>query len=156
MSVETVKTYLEKWGKAGDVQEFEVSSATVELAALALNTEPERIAKTISIKADEGCVLIVAAGDVKIDNGKFKAQLGFKPRMLSVEEVEEQTGHRIGGVCPFALTNPKARVFTDVSLKRFDTVFPAAGSASSAIELTNDELFEISESLGWVDVCKAK
>lgn len=153
MSVEAVREYLKQWGKDPAVMEFDVSSATVELAARALNTAPERIAKTLSIQDGEGCMLLVAAGDVKLDNAKFRARFGFKPRMLALEQVEEMTGHRVGGVCPFAV-KPGVKVFTDVSLKRFATVFPAAGSANSAIELTCPELFELSGSQDWVDVCK--
>lgn len=154
VSIEKVKNYLKKFEKDKDVLEFEASSATVELAAAALNTEPARIAKTLSFKAENSAILVVAAGDVKIDNKKFKSFFGFKPRMLSFDDVEKLTGHAVGGVCPFALPED-VKVYTDVSLRRFDTVFPACGSSNSAIELTCDDLFRISQSEGWVDVCKS-
>ena len=153
MSIEKVREYLKPYQKDSQIQEFAVSSATVELAAQALQTDPARIAKTISLKDDDGCILVVAAGDGKIDNAKFKAEFHRKAKMLSADEVEPLTGHQIGGVCPFA--NPEsARVFLDVSLKRFATVFPACGSSNSAIELTCEELFDISHAEKWVDVCK--
>ena len=153
MSVAVVKEYLKQWGKAGDVREFPVSSATVELAARAVGCEPARIAKTLSFKLDEGCVLVVAAGDARVKNGKFKAVFGKKAAMLSPDEALALTGHAVGGVCPFAIANPAVRVFLDISLQRFATVFPACGSANSAIELTCDELFEYSKATDWVDVC---
>jgi prolyl-tRNA editing enzyme YbaK/EbsC (Cys-tRNA(Pro) deacylase) len=153
MSVQIVKDYLKQWNKARDVQEFSVSSATVQLAAAALGVEPARIAKSITFKKDEGCLLVVAAGDAKIDNAKFKAQFGGKPRMLTAEEVFAMTGYNVGGVCPFALPEGVS-VFLDVSLKRFTTVFPACGSSNSCIELTLAELETYSSSQGWVDVCK--
>lgn len=155
MSIQKVKEYLKKFGKDGEVQEFKVSSATVELAAEALHVEPARIAKTLSFHDNEtgGCILIVTAGDTKIDNAKFKKRFGFKARMLGAEEVALFTGHEIGGVCPFA--NPKtATTYLDSSLKRFQTVFPAAGSSNSAIRLTCDQLFELSNAVEWVEVCK--
>lgn len=153
MSIETVKTYLQPYGVADRVQEFSVSSATVELAAQALGVEPARIAKTISLKAEDGCVLVVAAGDAKIDNSKFKAEFHMKAKMLGADEVLPLTGYPVGGVCPFA--NPDAaKVYCDVSLQRFDTVFPACGTANSAIELSCDELYDCAHSLKWVDVCK--
>lgn len=151
--IETVKRYLEPYGVADRVQEFSVSSATVELAAQALGVEPARIAKTISLQADNGCILVVAAGDAKIDNGKFKAEFHRKAKMLNAEEVLPLTGHPVGGVCPFANPNTAA-VYCDISLKRFATVFPACGTANSAIELNCEELFRYSHSLKWVDVCK--
>ena len=155
MAIEKVKEYLKTFGRDGDVQEFDVSSATVELAAAALRTDPARIAKTISLYGDDGCLLIHAAGDVKIDNAKFKAQFGRKAKMLAPEDVEPLTGHAPGGVCPFA--NPAgARVYLDVSLRRFDAVYPACGSANSAIRLTCEELEKLSNSQGWIDVCKPK
>ena len=135
------------------VQEFDVSSATVELAAQALHVEGQRIAKTLSFHVDDHVVLIVAAGDAKIANPKYKAQFHTKAKMLSHEEAETLIGHAVGGVCPFA--NPDGvRTYLDVSLQRFETVFPAAGSSNSAIQLTCDELAEYSHSLGWIDVCK--
>ena len=153
MSIEAVKTYLEPYGVAGRVQEFDVSSATVELAAQALGVEPARIAKTISLQSDGGCILVVAAGDAKLDNSKFKAEFHRKAKMLSADEVLPLTGYPVGGVCPFA--NPDtAAVYCDISLKRFSTVFPACGTPNSAIELSCEELFQYSHSQKWVDVCK--
>lgn len=153
MSVDKVKKYLTRFSMQDRLKEFPVSSATVELAAKALEVEPARIAKTISFRREDGCILIVAAGDAKIDNAKFKAEFGFKAKMLSAEEVEPLTGYRIGGVCPFD-NPPEARVYCDDSLKRFETVFPAGGSESSCVVLSCDELFRLSESVKWVDVCK--
>lgn len=153
MSIEIVREYLKQYGRETDVLEFDVSSATVDLAAKALGVLPARIAKTISLKDSDGCLLVVTAGDGKIDNAKFKAEFGFKARMLTPEEALALTGHAVGGICPFALPEG-VHVYTDISLKRFDTVFPACGSSNSAIELTCDELFEYSGSLKWVDVCK--
>lgn len=153
MAIEKVREYFEGLGLGDRVQEFPVSSATVELAAQAVGCEPARIAKTLSFAMDGGCILIVTAGDRKIDNGKFKARFGCKAKMLPAEDVERLTGHQVGGVCPFA-SNPEAKVYTDVSLKRFETVYPAAGSASSAVRLSCDELFRYSNSGEWVDVCK--
>lgn len=154
MSVEKVKAYFQTLGRADDVLEFSVSSATVELAAQALNVIPARIAKTLSFKVDDKCVLIVTAGDAKVDNPKYKAFFGTKARMLSPDEVLESTGHAVGGVCPFGVDNEKVTCYTDVSLRRFDTVYPAAGSSNSAIELTCDELFAYARSADWIDVCK--
>lgn len=157
MSIAKVKEYLKDYGRDCDVQEFPVSSATVELAARALDVEPARIGKTLSFHGDEttGCILIVTAGDMKIDNSKFKKQFGFKAKMLGAGEVAMLTGHEIGGVCPFA--NPDhAAIYLDVSLQRFSTVFPAAGSTNSAIELTCEELFKYSQAREWIDVCKTK
>ena len=156
MSVELVRNHLEQYGLGDRIREFEVSSATVELAAEALGTEGARIAKTISLYGKEGgCVLIVCAGDYKIDNGKFKARFGFKPKMLSFEDALSMTGHAVGGVCPFALPEGTP-VYLDESLKRFDTVYPAAGSSSSAVVLTPDELFHASLALSWEDLCKPR
>lgn len=153
MSIERVKEYLKQYGRDGDVREFPVSSATVELAAQALGVIPARIAKTISLKDGGGCMLIVAAGDGKIDNARFKKEFGMKAKMLAPDETETLTGYAVGGICPFA--NPAgARVFLDESLRRFQTVFPACGSSSSAIELTCGELSEYSRCIKWVDVCK--
>ena len=135
------------------VQEFEVSSATVELAAKALNCKPERIAKTLSFKVDEQPILIVVAGDAKIDNAKYKAKFNKKAKMLAFEEVETIIGHAVGGVCPFAI-NDGIKVYLDESLKRFETVYPACGSSNSAIELTIEELEKYSNYISWVDVCK--
>ncbi len=155
MSVDKVRKYLEQFGAADRIHEFEESSATVELAAKALGTAPERIAKSISLYSnDGGCILIVCAGDVKIDNKKFKECFGCKPKMLSADDVLPMTGHPVGGVCPFDVNNG-VKVYLDESLRRFDTVYPAAGSASSAVELTCDELFRFSGALSWEDVCKS-
>ena len=154
MSVQLVKEYLKQWDFDKKVKEFEVSSATVELAAQAVGVIPARIAKTLSFKVDEGCVLIVTAGDAKIDNKKYKEFFHTKAKMLTAEEVVEFTGHAIGGVCPFAIENPNVKVYLDDSMKRFDIVYPAAGSSSSAVELTLPELELSSGSLAWIDVCK--
>lgn len=153
MSIERVKAYLDQYGLADRIREFEASSATVELAARAAGVEPGRIAKSLSFKLEERTVLVVAAGDVKVDNAKYKAAFGGKAKMLTAAEAVERTGHAVGGVCPFA--NPEGTTaYLDVSLKRFDTVFPAAGSPNSAIELSCAELEAFSHSAGWVDVCK--
>ena len=142
MSVESVKEYLKKWGKDQDVREFSQSSATVELAAQAVGVVPARIAKTLSFMQKDGdrAVLVVAAGDAKIDNPKYKHTFGCKAKMLTPEEVVAYTGHAVGGVCPFANPEGRTETYLDESLKRFDTVFPAAGSASSAVEMTCQEL----------------
>lgn len=154
MSFESVKTHFKQWNREQDMMEFETSSATVELAAEAIGVIPARIAKTLSFRGeDDKAILIVAAGDAKIDNKKFRQTFGFKARMLTPDEVLEQTGHAIGGVCPFGLRN-ELDVYLDVSMKRFETLFPACGSSNSAIELTNDELFQYSLAKEWVDVCK--
>lgn len=155
MAIDKVREYLKVFGKDQDILEFEESSATVELAALAVGCEPARIAKTMSFmgKEEDTCILVVTAGDCKIDNGKFKKTFGMKARMPKGEDVERLTGHAIGGVCPFA--NPEhVTIYLDESMKRFDTVFPAAGSANSAIQLTCEELERLSGANGWVDVCK--
>ncbi len=154
MSLEKVKDYFARYGLQGRVQEFPVSSATVELAAQALQCEPCRIAKTLSFLVGETPVLIVAAGDAKIDNPKYKAQFGTKAKMLTPEQAQTLVGHAVGGVCPFAV-NPGVAVYLDVSLRRFETVFPACGSANSAIELTIPELEQYAGCKQWVDVCKA-
>ncbi len=154
MSVESVKQYLKQWGKDTAVREFPVSSATVDLAAKALDVIPARIAKTLSFEDPEGCILIVAAGDARIHNQRFKAQFGRKAKMLSPDQVLELTGHPVGGVCPFDVDESKVKVYTDISLRRFDTVFPACGSGNSAVELTCEELYQCAKSLGWIDVCK--
>ena len=153
MAIESVKAFFASYGIADRVREFEVSSATVELAAQALNCEPCRIAKTLSFKVDDAPVLIVTAGDAKIDNTKYKKQFGTKARMLTPDEAVALTGHAVGGVCPFAVKEG-VTVYLDESLKRFDTVFPACGSSNSAIELTMDELEKYSSSVSWIDVCK--
>lgn len=153
MSIETVKTYLSQWGRQNDVLEFPVSSATVELAAQALHTQPERIAKTLSFAKEDGCILVVAAGNARIDNAKFKAAFGMKAKMLTPDRALELTGHPVGGVCPFALPD-EVPVYLDRSLQGQETVFPACGSSNSAICLTPEELALYSHSRGWVDVCK--
>ena len=152
MSIEKVREYFRKYNLEDKILEFDVSSATVELAAKALNVEPARIAKTLSFKQEEGCILIVCAGDVRVDNKKYKAYFHTKARMLTPAEVLEYTGHAIGGVCPFGVSNT-VKVYLDESLKRFTTVFPACGSSNSAIEFTPEELFKYSSALAWIDVC---
>ncbi len=153
MAIDRVKTYFRQYGMEEKVKEFDVSSATVELAAQALSCEPARIAKTLSFMVDGHAMLIVAAGDVKIDNHKYKEQFHTKAKMLSPEEAETLVGHAIGGVCPFAV-NEGVTVYLDESLKRFETVFPACGSSNSAIELTISELEKYALPVQWVDVCK--
>lgn len=162
MSLSKAKAYLAQFGKAEDIQEFEVSSATVELAAQAVGCEPARIAKTLSFTVGERTVLVVCAGDARISNPKFKAVFESKPKMLPADEVEARTGHAIGGVCPFGV-HEDCEIYLDESLKRFDTVYPACGSSNSAIALTIDELEHIvgngtggasREGNIWVDVCK--
>ncbi len=153
MSIESVKEYFRQLNIENRVLEFEVSSATVELAAQALKCEPKRIAKTLSFKVDEKCILIVTAGDAKIDNSKYKMMFKKKAKMLTSEEVETFTGHPVGGVCPFAVKD-EVIIYLDESLKRFKTVFPACGSSNSAIELTLNELEKYSNADSWIDVCK--
>lgn len=155
MAIDKVREYFRQFGLEDKILEFDVSSATVDLAAQAVGVEGARICKTLSFKnKDGGCILIQAAGDARIDNRKFKDKFHLKAKMLTAEEVVEFTGHAIGGVCAFAIENPNVRVYTDESLKRFDTVFPACGSSNSAIEFTCDELFRYSNAIEWVDVCK--
>ena len=154
MSIEKVKEYFKNFGIENRILEFDVSSATVELAAQALGCEGCRIAKTISFMVDGGAVLIVCAGDAKIDNAKYKAYFGTKAKMLSYEEASELIGHAVGGICPFA-TNEDVKIYLDESLKRFETVFPAYGSSNSAIELTIPELEKYSSYIDWIDVCKS-
>ena len=156
MSIEKVRDYFKGFNMEDKVLEFEVSSATVQLAAIALGTEEARIAKTMSFKKDEGCILVITAGDVKIDNAKYRHTFGLKAKMLTAEEVVELVGHAIGGVCPFAVNEGVIGIYIDESVKRFNTVFPACGSSNSAIELTPDELFKYSNADAWVDVCKLK
>lgn len=153
MAIERVKEFFSKYDMTERIQEFDVSSATVDLAAAALGCEPERIAKSLSFLVDDGAVLVVAAGDARIDNPKYKAQFAAKAKMLSPQQVETLVGHAVGGVCPFAV-NPGVKTYLDVSLKRFETVFPACGSSNSAIELTLEELEKYSNYIEWVDVCK--
>ena len=153
MSIERVRNYLSKWNLQDRIQEFAVSSATVELAAQALNVEGARIAKTLSYLVDGGAILVVAAGDIRVDNRKFKDTFHTKAKMLTAEQASEMVGHAVGGVCPFGV-NEGVKVYLDVSLKRFETVYPAAGSSNSAIELTIPELEELSGYTAWVDVAK--
>lgn len=154
MAIEKVKEYFRGFGMEEKVLEFPVSSATVELAAQALGVKGQRIAKTMSFKKKDGsALLVVCAGDTKIDNAKFKAEFGVKAKMLTPDEVIELIGHAIGGVCPFAIPDA-VEVFIDESVKRFETVFPACGSSNSAIELTADELFKYSNAVKYVDVTK--
>ena len=155
MAIDKVREYFRQFGLEDKILEFDASSATVDLAAQAVGVEGARICKTLSFKdRDGGCILIQAAGDARIDNRKFKDKFHLKAKMLTAEEVVEFTGHAIGGVCAFAIENPNVKVYTDESLKRFDTVFPACGSSNSAIEFTCDELFRYSNAIEWVDVCK--
>ena len=153
MAIEKVKAYFEQFGISAKIREFDVSIATVELAAKALGCEPCRIAKTLSFMVDGKAILIVAAGDVKIDNPKYKAQFGTKAKMLKPDEAVELIGHAVGGVCPFGI-NEDVTVYLDKSLQRFQTVYPACGSSNSAIELTIAELEKYSNYNAWVDVCK--
>ena len=153
MSIERVRQYFEPYGMADRIREFPVSSATVELAAAALGCEGCRIAKTLSFSVDGAAVLIVAAGDARVDNGKFKAFFHTKARMLSPQEAADLVGHAVGGVCPFGV-NEGMTTYLDVSLRRFETVFPACGSSNSAIELTLPELEKYSQAKAWIDVCK--
>ena len=153
MAIEAVREYMKQYGMEDKILEFEVSSATVELAAAALHTEGKRIAKSLTFKIGEEAVMIVAAGDARIDNSKYKAQFGCKAKMLSPQEAVDLVGHAVGGVCPFAVKDG-VKVYLDESLKRFETVFPACGSSNSAIELNMEQLEEMSRSLGWIDVCK--
>lgn len=156
MSIETVRRYFAQFGLEKNILEFDASSATVALAAEAVGVIAARIAKTLAFYAkDGGAVLVVCAGDVKIDNSKFKQRFGLKAKMLTSDDLLRLTGHAVGGVCPFALPEDSAvTVYTDVSLKRFTTVFPACGNDHSAIELTLDQLFQYAGASEWVDVCK--
>ena len=153
MSLERAKAHLERFGLADRIQLFDVSSATVELAAQAVGCEPARIAKTLSFLLPEGPVLILAAGDARIDNSKYKAQFHTKAKMIPHDQVEELIGHGVGGVCPFGVKEG-VPVWLDESLRRFDLVYPAAGTSNSAVKLTLAELEQASQALGWVDVCK--
>lgn len=155
MAIEKVREYFRQMGIEDRIREFDVSSATVELAAAAVGTEPARICKTLSFKKPEGgCILIQTAGDSKVNNGKFKRQFGFKAKMLTADEVVEYTGHAIGGVCAFAIEKADVDIYADVSMRRFETVFPACGSSSSAAEFTCDELAKYTNTAEWIDVCK--
>lgn len=153
MAIDRVRAYLRTFGAEERILEFPVSSATVALAAQALGCEEARIAKTLSFAQGEGCILVVAAGDAKVDNAKFKARFAMKAKMLSPDDAQRLVGHAVGGVCPFGV-NAGVPVYLDESLRRFETVFPACGSANSAIELTLDELERFSNAESWVDVCK--
>lgn len=153
MAIDKVRNYFKQYGLENRVLEFNESSATVDLAAQALHCEPCRIAKTLSFDVDGQPILIVAAGDTRIDNPKYKAQFKAKAKMLPAAEAETKIGHAVGGVCPFAV-NDGVQVYLDASLKRFNTVFPACGSSNSAIELTIDELEKYSGFKSWIDVCK--
>ncbi|MGE6575009.1 YbaK/EbsC family protein [Paenibacillus xylanexedens] len=153
MAIEKVKDFFKQYGMDSQINEFEVSSATVDLAASALGCEPERIAKTLSFMVNGQAVLVVAAGDAKVDNKKFKEYFKTKAKMLSPDEAMDMVGHAIGGVCPFAIKNDVS-VYLDISLKRFDTIYPACGSSNSAIELTIKQLEKHSSYSEWIDVCK--
>ena len=155
MSITAVREYLKQFQLDSRIEEFEQSSATVELAAKAAGVIPARIAKTLSFKVGEGAVLIVTCGDTKVDNQKYKAFFGTKAKMLTPEEVVEYTGHAIGGVCPFAITNKQVKVYLDESMKRFDIMLPAAGSSNSFVRLNLEELMQASGAAGWIDVCKS-
>ena len=155
MSIQIVREYFKQLGIDDRMMEFDVSSATVELAAQALGVDGARICKTLSFKdGEDGCILIQTAGDARVDNHKFKEKFSQKAKMLSPEEVIAFTGHAVGGVCAFGITNDKVKIYCDNSMKRFNTVFPACGSSNSAVEFTCDELFKYSKALEWVDVCK--
>ncbi|MBE6041609.1 MAG: YbaK/EbsC family protein [Clostridiales bacterium] len=155
MSIDIARKYLESKGYADRIREFDVSSATVELAAQAAGVEPARICKTLSFKLKDGTgILIQTAGDARIDNKKYKAYFGEKARMLSPEEVPQYTNHEIGGVCAFGITRDDVRIYCDITMKRFESVFPACGSANSAAEFTPEELFNVSGALDWIDVVK--
>lgn len=153
MSIDTVREYLKEFSAQNKILEFSTSSATVELAAAALGCEGKRIAKTLSFLVNENPVLVVAAGDARIDNKKYKDFFGIKAKMIPFDEVEDYIGHKAGGVCPFGIKEG-VKVYLDNSLKRFDTVYPACGSANSAIELTLEQLEKYSKAISWVDVCK--
>jgi prolyl-tRNA editing enzyme YbaK/EbsC (Cys-tRNA(Pro) deacylase) len=153
MAIEKVREYLSRWNRQGDIIELAASTATVPEAAAALGVIPARIAKSISLKTDGGAMVVVTAGDTKIDNRKYKDRFAMKAKMLSPDEALALTGHAVGGVCPFALPEGVA-VYLDESLRRFETVYPACGSSNSAIELTLAELQDYSRAAGWVAVCK--
>ncbi len=156
MSVQTVRDYLAQFDLEDRVQEFSVSSATVELAAQAVGVIPARIAKTLSFAVGGSAIVVVCAGDARVDNRKYKDRFGLKAKMLTPEQAIQFTGHAVGGVCPFALADPGVKSYLDVSLRRFERVFPAAGSASSAVGLACDELERCAAHFdGWVDVCKS-
>ncbi len=154
MSIEKARAYLKKYDLDGQIMEFSVSSATVAEAAKALSCEEAEIAKTLSFTVDEKPILIVAAGDVKIDNSKYKAEFHTKAKMIPFEHVEEMIGHAVGGVCPFGV-NEGTTIYLDDSLKRFEAVYPACGSSNSAIKLTITQLENSTNYLKWIDVCKS-
>ena len=154
MSIETVRAYLAQYDLDSRIIEFAVSSATVALAAEALGCDGAHIAKSLTFHGQADTILLVAAGDARIDNAKFKAQFGLKAKMLTPEEVIAATGHAVGGVCPFALPDSGVEVWLDVSLRRFETVYPACGTSNSAIPLDCDTLFRAAQAKGWVDVCR--
>lgn len=153
MSIEAARNYLHQWGRDKDIIELEASTATVSEAAEALKVIPARIAKSISLKQGDKAVVVVIAGDMKLDNRKYKERFGIKAKMLTPEEALHSTGHGVGGVCPFGLP-VGVEVYLDISLQRFDTVFPACGSGNSAIELSPDDLNTYSRNKAWVDLCK--
>lgn len=153
MAIEKVREYFKQWNVEDKILELEVSCATVELAAQALNCEPKRIAKTLSFMLGNKCILVVAAGDAKIDNAKYKLQFGAKAKMSTSDEAATLIGHAVGGICPFGINNGIV-AYLDISLKRFTTVFPACGSSNSVIELSIDELVKYSNADSWIDVCK--
>lgn len=153
MSLVRAKEYLKKYNLENDILEFDISSATVELAAKAIGCEAREIAKTLSFIVNDSAILVVAAGDVKVDNNKFKQEFGVKAKMIDKEQVESLIGHAVGGVCPFGV-NKGVKIYLDVSLKRLDTVYPACGSSNSAIKLTLEKLQEIINCDKWIDVCK--
>lgn len=155
MSYERARDHLERLGYTDRIQLFDVSSATVELAATALGCEPGHIAKSLAFSVSDSPVIILAAGNVKIDNSKYKHFFGQKAKMLSYEDTELLTGHAVGGVCPFGV-NDGVKVYSDISLKNFDTVYPACGTSNSAVRFTPQELFEASLSISWIDVCKPR
>lgn len=155
MAIERVKEYFKQYGMEKRIIELSESSATVELAAQALHCEPERIAKSLSFMVNDKPILVICAGDVKVDNAKYKATFATKAKMLSADETQALIGHAVGGVCPFGI-NEGVTVYLDESLKRFSTVFPACGSANSAIELTIPEIEQYSGATEWVDVCKMR
>lgn len=154
MAIENAKAYLKQYGLDTEVLEFDVSSATVEDAAKALNTDGKHIAKTLAFRHDDGPLLILAAGDAKVDNAKFREAFQMKARMMSPEELVDQVGHAMGGVCPFGV-NDGCQVYLDISMKRFEHVYPAVGSANSAIKMDLNTLEKTSQSIAWIDVCKA-
>ncbi len=153
MSIEKVSAYLKEMGCPKEILEFDTSSATVDLAAKAVGVIPARITKTLCLMSKEGPIVVATAGDTKIDNHKFKSTFGLKAKMLSPEETLQATGHAVGGVCPFALPEG-TKAYADISMKRFDTVFPAAGSSNSAVEMTCDELYQYGRCIAWIDICK--